>query len=86
MKAIAKCSKCGKSVESNDRERIKQNESLHDCKGEMKIVKVIENSGNYSMFCPEFSKGQFLKTSETINRIVHKWKVFPEDEKEMMEM
>jgi hypothetical protein len=30
-----------------------------------------ENSGNYSISCPEFSKGQFLKTGDTINRIVH---------------
>ena len=32
---------------------------------------LIGNSGNYSTFCPEFSKGQFLKTGDTINRIVH---------------
>src|SRR3989344_3052226 len=28
-----------------------------------------ENSGNYSTFCSEFSKGQFLKTGDAINRI-----------------
>jgi len=31
----------------------------------------IENSGNYILFCPEFSKGQFGEGSDTINRIVH---------------
>ena len=33
--------------------------------------KVIENSGNYILFCPEFSKGQFGERSDAINRIVH---------------
>jgi len=32
---------------------------------------IIENSGNYILFCPEFSKGQFGEGSDTINRIVH---------------
>ena len=31
----------------------------------------IENSGNYVTNSPEFSNGQFLKISNTINRIVH---------------
>jgi len=31
----------------------------------------IENSGNYILFCPEFSKGQFGEGSDIINRIVH---------------
>lgn len=32
----------------------------------------IENSGSYNTNSPEFSKGQFLKTNNSINRIVHK--------------
>ena len=32
---------------------------------------LIENFGNCSTFCPEFPKGQFLKTDDAINRIVH---------------
>ena len=31
----------------------------------------IENSGNYVTSCPEFSYGQFGKTSNAINQIVH---------------
>ncbi|MEK6933476.1 MAG: methionine--tRNA ligase [Nanoarchaeota archaeon] len=34
-----------------------------------------ENFGNYNTNSPKFSNGQFLKTSNTINRIVHKEKV-----------
>ncbi len=30
-----------------------------------------ENSGNYAIFRPEFSNGQFGKTGNTINQIVH---------------
>mgnify|MGYP001569394628 CR=1 FL=1 len=44
-----------------------------DCRSSIinRINNSIENSGNYAAFSPEFSNGQFLKTSNTINRIVH---------------
>ena len=32
----------------------------------------IDNSGNHSTNSPEFSNGQFGKTNDTINRIVHR--------------
>lgn len=55
MKAIAKCDECRKTVETDDRTFIEQNESFHKCKGKLKIVKI-------------------------------KWKIYPQNEKEMVEM
>jgi len=55
MKAITKCDKCGKTIETDDRAFIEQNESFHKCKGKLKIVKV-------------------------------KWKVYPQNEKELRDM
>ena len=37
---------------------------------------LIKNSGNYSTNSPEFSKGQFEKKDDAINRIVHKTIMF----------
>ena len=42
-----------------------------DLDKEIDFIKVIENSGNHDRNSPEFSKGQFLKNANAINRIVH---------------
>ena len=44
---------------------------LFGSRASKKYKEDIENSGNYVTNSPEFSNGQFLKISNTINRIVH---------------
>ncbi len=40
MKAVAKCHKCGKTIETKDNTEIEQNESFHKCREGLRIVRV----------------------------------------------
>ena len=40
MKAMAKCHKCGKTIETKDITEIEQNESFHKCREGLRIVRV----------------------------------------------